>query len=98
MKNFNECKKRFDALSAYEYFEGVNGEMDDEKWEKLYETDSDLTSLVGQIIALQISIVVLRGEQGFCGSNGDHLHDLLNEKKIKFSEFNLPPINPNYFF
>ena len=29
MKNFNECKKRFDALSAYEYFEGVNGEMDD---------------------------------------------------------------------
>jgi hypothetical protein len=68
--------------------------------EQFLEIHEDLIDVVGQIIALQIAIITIRGTGGICQSNPDYLVELLNQKQIEFRKAfpEFEEINPNYFF
>ena len=90
----------FDYTTACEWIDSTFSDLSEEELNQFWDENIPLIDTVGQIIALQIAIITIRGTGGICQSNPDYLVELLNQKQIEFGKAfpEFAEINPNYFF
>jgi hypothetical protein len=72
--------------TAYEYIERAYGLGTDLKVDHYIDENYDEIQMLRQIIALDVSIYVMRRTNCVCGSNIDALRDMFEEKKQEYEK------------